>query len=270
MLRTLSMALLAFLFSISLEASVIFVFSTADAGFGALPVHEDLESISPKDTPLLSFSNNGIDYVAISPPQNVWVSSPGYTNYGVPLTTSSILTTTGNENFEIRPTFDVRRIGFDVYTINDPGNPYSVPGAANVEVTVATTTELVMLSLSPPAGNLGFLGIVSSDPILSVWWLADQGGVRNTGVDTFACRPRCQSLRRSRLSFSVSLSVSLGLPGLENPELAPGAHAGRVRKPGTPVHRVRERSGVPLAGGGLSANVRLPGDRRELSACLPG
>ncbi len=40
-----------------------------------------------------------------------------------------------------------------------------------------------MLNLPAPIGNFGFLGILSDDPIVSITWQADQGGVRNTGID---------------------------------------------------------------------------------------
>lgn len=165
------------------DAAVVFVYSTGDSGFAAIPILETWEVFAPKDTPFTTTTRSGVTYTSIFPPDNIWVSSPGYTNYGIPITTTSILTTSGNENFEFSPSFTARRIGFDVYTINDPGNPFSVPGAANVQVTVTTTTGIHGLSLAPPAGNFGFLGIVSDDPILKVRWLADQGGVRNTGID---------------------------------------------------------------------------------------
>ena len=169
------------------EATIIFV--TSLGSFGSLPVYEDFEGVLPKDTALAAIVSNSILYEPKLPfgsvgNDNVWVSSPGYSNYGIAgLTTSSILTTNGNEWFFIKPGFTVRSLGFDTYTINDAGSPNSVPLAKNVLVTVVSTSESSSLSLTPPAGNFGFLGIFSTDPIVSVEWQADLGGVRNTGID---------------------------------------------------------------------------------------
>jgi hypothetical protein len=114
----------------------------------------------------------------------VFVSASGYTNCGVPgATTSGILTANGNEHFAITPSFTVRSIGFDIYTINEPGNPSSVGGADPVVGSVMTVGPPVILNLPASVGNFGFLGIVSDDPIVSVTWEADLGGVRNTGID---------------------------------------------------------------------------------------
>jgi hypothetical protein len=147
-------------------------------------VLEDWELFAPKDTPVGAISSNGINYVSIVPPGNLVVTSPGYINFGISgATTTSILAANGNENFEFFPTFTARRIGFDIYTINDPSTLNSVPGAQNVQVTVTSSSESALLSLASPPGNFGFLGIVSTDPISSVYWLADLGGVRNTGID---------------------------------------------------------------------------------------
>lgn len=98
------------------------------------------EAFAPKDANLRAITSNGITYVSFAPPGNVVVSSPGYINYGVPITTTSILTASGDEHLHFAVPLLARRVGFDVYTINDPGNPLSVPGAANVLVTVSTTS----------------------------------------------------------------------------------------------------------------------------------
>jgi hypothetical protein len=174
---------LALVVSAPASATVIFVLSeTPSGGFGGLPIYETFEGITPKDAELASITSAGITYTPNA--GNVWVSSPGYPNYGIPgLTTTSILTANGNEYFTITPSFTVRSLGFDIYTINEPGNPNSVFGASNVLVTVTDSGGPTLLSLPPPIGNFGFLGIVSDDPILSVTWQADLGGVRNTGID---------------------------------------------------------------------------------------
>jgi hypothetical protein len=171
------------------QATVVFVDSLGSSGFGSLAVLDDFEVFAPKDTSIfVPVSRFGLTYAPVTVcstdcPGNIFVSSPGYANYGTPPTTSSILTANGNEFFTITPDSDLRRIGFDVYTINDPGNIFSVPGAVNVQVSVLTIAGTTSLSLAPPAGNFGFLGIVSDDPILQITWEANLGGVHNTGID---------------------------------------------------------------------------------------
>jgi len=173
-------------------ATVVFITSeTPSGGFESLAVHETFEGVLPKNTSLLSIVSAGITYTPVTScgptgdcPGNVWVSSPGYDNYGIPgLTTSSILTANGNEYFTLTPGFAVRSLGFDVYTISEPGGTHTVLGADDVVVTVLTAGGSTVLSLPAPIGNFGFLGIISDDPILSLTWQADLGGVRNTGID---------------------------------------------------------------------------------------
>ncbi|NEO58142.1 MAG: hypothetical protein F6K54_36875, partial [Okeania sp. SIO3B5] len=78
---------------------------------------EDFEAFPQKDQPLPSFVSNGNTYTALvgSGFPNVWVSSPGYTNYGVPVTTSSILTTAGDEDFTVEFGTPTEAVGFDTY-----------------------------------------------------------------------------------------------------------------------------------------------------------
>jgi hypothetical protein len=171
------------------QASVVFVDSLGSGGFGGLAVLDDFEGFAPKDVAIFApISEFGLTYAPVTVcstdcPGNIFVSSPGYNNYGLPTTTSSIFTASGNEFFTITPGSDLRRIGFDIYTINDPGNIYSVAGAVNVQVSVLTIAGTTTLSLTPPLGNFGFLGVVSDDPILQITWEADKGGIRNTGID---------------------------------------------------------------------------------------
>jgi hypothetical protein len=175
------------------QAAVIFVDSLA--AFGASAVIDDFEDFSPKDSFIPgAFTRANLTYEAVSCsgtefgqaicPGNLGVSSPGYINYGIAgATTSSILTANGNEVFTITPGVALRNLGFDVYTIDDPGFPTSVVGAENVLVSVLTASGTTLHSLTPPAGNFGFLGILSDEDILEVTWRASAGGIRNTGID---------------------------------------------------------------------------------------
>jgi hypothetical protein len=194
MSRLLAAALLALLALLPRPAGATVIFITSEmpsGGFESLSIHETFEAISPKDTSLASFASAGITYAPVTGcgdgtvcPGNVFVSSPGYANYGIPgATTSSILTSNGNEYFTVTPGFTVRSLGFDIYTISEPGNPNSVAGADDVVVSVLTAGGTTVLNLPAPMGNFGFLGVISDDPILSLTWQADLGGVRNTGID---------------------------------------------------------------------------------------
>jgi len=174
------------------RASVIFVLSeTPSAGFESMPVYEDFEAVTPKDTNLTTpIVSNGITYTAVTGcgdpivcPGNLVVTGVPYFNFAVPVTSGSILTESGNEYFTIEPSFTVRSLGFDIYTINEAGNPYSVAGAKDVLVSVLTSSGTSVLDVPAPVGNFGFLGIISDDPILEVTWMADLGGVKNTGID---------------------------------------------------------------------------------------
>jgi hypothetical protein len=174
------------------QATVVFYLSETPAnGFELLPVLDSFDGVLPKDTGLASIVSAGITYTAVTGcgdpvacPGNVWVTGVPYGNFGIPGDTAgAILTANGNEYFTMTPGFTVRSMGFDVYTITEPGNPNSVPGARDVVVTVLTIGGPSVLNLPAPIGNFGFLGIVSDDPILMVTWQADLGGVRNTGID---------------------------------------------------------------------------------------
>jgi len=164
------------------QAAISFVNSLASNGFAGISVDEDFESFAPKDVALASVDTPGILFTPIT--LNVWVSSPGYTNYGIAgPTVTSILTTNGDEDYRGTLKVPARRIGFDIYTIDDPGSPNSVPGAPPVRVTVTSTTEFATYDIPAPSGNFGFLGIVSDDPIVEFTWYGKSGGIRNTGID---------------------------------------------------------------------------------------
>ncbi len=138
---------------------------------------EDFETVSPKDTPLSSFVSNGNTYTAIaSTPAapNVWVSSPGYTNYGVPITTSSILTATGDEDFTVDFGNPTSVLGFDTY-LNSFGpvtlQLFGLNGLLDTRILDHDPTQV------------GFLGIIASESIYSMRWTSINGRVTNTGID---------------------------------------------------------------------------------------
>jgi len=169
----------------------IFVWSTSSTGFAAvifytdLPTFdsassttlvEDFESFSPKNTRLSSFTSNGITYTGFAgtPSPNVFVSAPGFTNFGVPVTTSSILTANGDEDFTLDFSTPTTAVGFDTYL-----NQF---GPADVKV-FGSSGLLGAFSLLHDPTLIGFLGITSTENITSLRWTTVDGGVINTGID---------------------------------------------------------------------------------------
>jgi hypothetical protein len=171
----------AILVSLNSLGSAAFTVYTDLSGFNAdtsSSLVEDFEAVSPKNTALASFTSNGITYTgvqALSP--NVWVASPGYTNFGLPgATTSSVLTSNGNEIFEIDlSSAPSTAVGFDVY-LNDLG-PITTEYLGGVD------NLLLMVVDSRGAGAVRFLGIAVDEPIYKIRWTAVGGQTINTGLD---------------------------------------------------------------------------------------
>ncbi len=140
---------------------------------------EDFEAVVPKDTALPSFTSNGITYTGVQADNpNVWVASAGYTNFGLGggATTSSVLTSTGNEVFEIDLSAVANTaVGFDVY----------VNGVDSVTTQYFDAADNLMLTITDgrSAGEVLFLGLVSDVPIYKIRWTAVGGERINTGID---------------------------------------------------------------------------------------
>lgn len=166
---------------------------------------EDFESYATKDIPLASIYSNGITYSPLGSSTNVWVSSPGYTNYGVPgATTTSILTATGDEHFMITPDSALSAIGFDTYP-----NQY-VPALVNVFGTSGLMDTFDLTTL--PNNQIGFLGITSTSAITAVEWFTTSGGVLNTGIDNIYTQAYQQSVPEpSILLLLASGIMALGI-----------------------------------------------------------
>jgi len=136
---------------------------------------EDFEAVFPKDTALPSFTSNGVTYTGVQAGNpNVLVAAPGYTNFGVPITTSSVLTSNANEEFTMDLSTDpLPVVGFDVY-LNGDGVTTRWYGSGD--------HLLVTVNDSRPAGQY-FLGFAMDEPIYSVRWTAVGGQNVNTGID---------------------------------------------------------------------------------------
>src|SRR5687768_9618369 len=108
MLLRCGLAALAVLLTSTAAHSAV-VFHGTKAAFDAAATTtliEDFEAFTPKDVNLsATFSTGFLTFQAYDPPNNpnLVVASPGYTNFGAGLnpTTSSVLTTSGDENFEM-------------------------------------------------------------------------------------------------------------------------------------------------------------------------
>jgi hypothetical protein len=143
---------------------------------------EDFESVFPKDTALPSFTSNGITYTgtqASSP--NVWVASPGYTNFGVPVTTSSVLTANGPEDFRLDLSTPATGMIFDVY----------FNGIDAASLSFYDQDDNPLASLSNSANGLGHMGvlIIDGSPIHAVTFHSVGGERINTGLDNVRMIP---------------------------------------------------------------------------------
>ena len=139
-------------------------------------VVEDFETVFPKNVALGSLTHNGISYTPYAgvPSANVWVAGPGYTNFGTPATTSSVLTANGNEDW-LMSFAGTSAIGFDTYI-----NAY---GPATLRAYGASGL-LGTYTLNQDPTQVGFWGITSdAEAITSLRWTTVSGGIINTGID---------------------------------------------------------------------------------------
>lgn len=141
---------------------------------------ETFETVSfAKDVAYASFTMAGITYTGQAG-TNVWISSPGYNNYGAGFnpTKTSILTANGDENFLIQFLSPYYAVGFDIY--------YNGLGPA----TTSFYNGATLLSSIGYNGSafLGFNGFIASAavPITSVQFVSTVGGQLNTGIDNLA------------------------------------------------------------------------------------
>jgi hypothetical protein len=137
---------------------------------------EDFEAFVPKNTGLASFVSNGNTYTGIAgtPSGNVYVANAGFTNFGVPITTSAVLTANGDEDFTVDFGSPSTAVAFDTY----------LNGLGTATAQVFGTSGL--LGSFNPAHSptvVGFLGITSTESITSIRWTTVLGRTVNTGID---------------------------------------------------------------------------------------
>lgn len=125
-----------------------------------------------------SFISNGNTYTSISaapkPVPNLIIAPPGWTNFGVPVTKSSIINSNGDEDFRVDFGTPAEAVGFDTYL-----NRF---GPATVQVFGASgLLDTFVLSHDPTI--VGFLGMTSTELITSIRWTTVNGRQVNTGID---------------------------------------------------------------------------------------
>jgi hypothetical protein len=163
---------------------------------------EDFEAITPFPTLFPSFTNNNITYTAFAgelagqPFPNVVVASPGFLNFGVPITTSSVLTANGNEDFTVEFGMPKPVVGFDTYL-----NQF---GSATIQI-FGSGGLLDTYILEQDPTIVGFLGVVASEPITSIRWTTVNGRTINTGID---------NIRIGNVRNDVSIPEPSVIPGL--------------------------------------------------------
>lgn len=183
-MKTVSIAFMLLLLActpIAFGAPTFYTNATAFDAASNILITEGFESVvASKDTALASFASQGITYAGVGG-RNVWIASPGYDNFGVkPLTTSSILTATGDEDFTLsmQLNFPTTAVAFDTYlNFNKKATIKVFTGSPDSYVLIGTET----IEHEPTV--VGFFGATSLQPITMIQWTTLGGASENTGID---------------------------------------------------------------------------------------
>lgn len=170
-------------------ANAAVVFYTSQASFNAAApgatLVENFSGAPIKDAPLSSLVLPSGTYTGLagSPFPNVFVSSPGYTNYGanVGTTTQYILTANGDENLVAGSLASLASaVGFDAF-FNGLGNlTLTVFGPGSV--TLGSVNYATGLDPATGLADKGYLGFTSTTPISGFQFESTLGGRLNTGL----------------------------------------------------------------------------------------
>lgn len=144
---------------------------------------EDFESVTggQLDTTLPQLVRASGTYTGLAgvPFPNVFVSSPGYTNFGAGNnpTTTKILSANGDESFDVALSSPTTALGMNFY-LNDFG-------PATVEFFDATNVSLGSITYFAAADNFQFGGVTvdGGQTIARFTFVSTNGGILNTGID---------------------------------------------------------------------------------------
>ncbi|CAN5548257.1 hypothetical protein BH09GEM1_BH09GEM1_09520 [soil metagenome] len=152
------------------------------AAIGTPDYTETFETVPvAKDTRVSSFTQAGIKYTGLAGvPPNVWVASPGYNNFGAGLnpTSSSVLTSDGNEVFLIEFITGQAALGFDI--LNN--------GLGSVTTQFFNGGTLLATIVGSGAAGLSYNGYVAPSGVFitSARYTATGGGSINSGIDNLS------------------------------------------------------------------------------------
>ena len=154
------------------------IFYTDRAAFHAASATvriEGFEDFASAGANLSSFERNGILVEPIGGATNVHVAPPSNAAFTA-ARISNVMTASGIEIFRVSFAMPQRAVGFDTY-LNDK--------AATVEAFGFDGERLARRVHGHAATEIGFLGMVATEPIHSVTWSADPTSdlTKNTGID---------------------------------------------------------------------------------------
>lgn len=155
----------------------------AAAPAAAVTLTEDFETLGPRDTLLagpLATAIGSITALAGVPFPNLFLSSPGYNNFGSGNnpTTSVILTANGDEAFSANLAFAARTVSMDVY-LNDFG-----PAQLRF-YNGATLLGTLAFAIADP--NFQTVSYTSLGPLITSFVFdSTLGGQLNTGLDNIS------------------------------------------------------------------------------------
>jgi hypothetical protein len=166
------------------QASVSFY--TTKAAFDAASTTSLLEDFSTapvKDAALPSLTLNGVTYTGFagSPFPNVFVTSPGYSNYGaaVGTTTDYILAANGDEDIVAAFSTTYTAVGFSAFYNGLGDGTLTVFGPASS--VLGSFTFLGGLDPATGLADKGYLGFTSTTAVFGFEWDTTLGGTLNTG-----------------------------------------------------------------------------------------
>jgi hypothetical protein len=197
------------LFAPSAHSTPVTFFTTQaalDAAVHSAVLLEDIFGATPdvKFEPTLVLPSGSYTGLEGSPGPHVLVASPGYTNFGaqVGTTTQFILTASGEENILVAFSTPHYAVGFDAFYNGLGPLTLTVLGAGNsVLDTLAFATGL---NLATGLADKGCLGFSSTVPVYGFQWDTTAGSLSIPAIPIFRSKPPCPVPFFSLLPASLS------------------------------------------------------------------